>query len=176
MSLDQIRSILLGLQILMKIGITGHQRLPDPTDWIWVEKHIQSQLQVAEPLIGISSLAIGADQLFARLVLKEKGRLIAVIPSSTYAESFESPEEKANYESLKNQANEVRVLPDVEDVEESYLRAGHCVVDLCDLLLAVWNGQPAKGKGGTADAIDYARKMNRKVVHINPTLKSVTQL
>lgn len=160
----------------MKIGITGHQRLPDPADWIWVEKHIKAQLQAAEPLVGISSLAIGADQLFARLVLENNGRLTAIIPSSTYAESFEGPEEKANYEALKKQAGEIRVLPDVEDAEESYLLAGHCVVDLCDTLLAVWNGQPAKGKGGTADAVDYALKMHKKVVHLNPTLKSVTQL
>lgn len=160
----------------MKLGITGHQRLPDPTDWIWVEESIQAQLRVAEPLVGISSLAIGADQLFARLVLENKGSLIAIIPSSTYAESFEGLEEKANYEALKNQASEVRVLPDIEDVEESYLRAGYCVVDLCDTLMAIWDGQPAKGKGGTADAVDYALKMHKKVVHINPTLKSVTQL
>lgn len=160
----------------MKIGITGHQRLPDQSLWPWVEERIQEQLLLAKPLVGISSLAVGADQMFARLVLKRHEDLIAVIPSSTYAQSFQNDEERTRYEVLKKQAKEVRVLPDVEDVEESYLRAGHCVVDLCNVLLAVWDGQPAKGKGGTGDAVTYALNTNKRVVHINPIQRTVNEL
>lgn len=160
----------------MKVGVTGHQRLPDPSVWSWVEEKIQEQLRLAKPLVGISSLAIGADQLFARLVLENRGYLIAVIPSSTYADSFSNDDEKAHYEALKNRADEVQVLPDIEDAEESYLRAGHRVVDLCEVLIAVWDGQPAKGKGGTGDAVNYALENRRKVVHIDPVRRLVVQL
>lgn len=160
----------------MKIGITGHQRLPDPAAWSWVEERIQEQLLAAKPLVGVSSLAVGADQLFARLVLKNEGYLLAVIPSSTYANSFGTSVEKADYQAMKSQASEVRVLPDVEDEEESYLRAGYCVVDLCEVLIAVWDGQPAKGKGGTADAVSYALGNHKKVVHLNPIDRSVKHL
>jgi hypothetical protein len=37
------------------------------------------------------------------------------------------------------------------------MRAGEKVVDLSDTLLAVWDGLPAKGYGGTADVVTYAR-------------------
>jgi len=34
-------------------------------------------------------------------------------------------------------------------------------------MLAGWNGQPATGKGGTADVVAYAQQVGRPVLHIN---------
>ena len=54
----------------MKVGITGHQKLNDPSAWSDVCKQLGELLNDAEkPLIGLTSLAIGADQLFAEVVL-----------------------------------------------------------------------------------------------------------
>jgi alpha-D-ribose 1-methylphosphonate 5-triphosphate synthase subunit PhnL len=41
---------------------------------------------------------------------------------------------------------------------EAYLAASRHLIDHCDLLLAVWDGAPATGSGGTAEAVDYARE------------------
>jgi hypothetical protein len=41
-------------------------------------------------------------------------------------------------------------------------------VDLSDLLIAVWDGKEAKGKGGTADIVRYARERDTEVVVLWP--------
>jgi len=43
-----------------------------------------------------------------------------------------------------------RRIGEVTD-EDAYMAAGRRVVDLSDVMIAVWNAKPAKGKGGTAD-------------------------
>jgi hypothetical protein len=40
------------------------------------------------------------------------------------------------------------------------------VADQCDALVAVWDGQPARGRGGTADIVAYARKKRRPLAWI----------
>jgi hypothetical protein len=38
------------------------------------------------------------------------------------------------------------------------------VVEACDVLLALWNGEPSRGQGGTAEIIDHARAGGCNVV------------
>jgi hypothetical protein len=49
------------------------------------------------------------------------------------------------------------------------------VVARCDLLVAVWNGAPARGLGGTADIVSYARECGRATVIIDPARRTVTR-
>ena len=46
-----------------------------------------------------------------------------------------------------------------------FLRAGRRVVDLSDRLFAVWDGEKARGVGGTAEIVDYARASGKPVTH-----------
>ena len=48
-------------------------------------------------------------------------------------------------------------MPDAGDREETYAEAGSFVVDRCDALVAIWDGAPSRGVGGTADAVARAR-------------------
>jgi len=48
--------------------------------------------------------------------------------------------------------------------------------ELTKLLVAVWNGQPARGPGGTADAVAFARGLGRRVVHVNPAARATAWL
>ena len=41
--------------------------------------------------------------------------------------------------------------------EEAYLAAGLGVLDRSDALLALWDGEPARGRGGTAEVVAEAR-------------------
>src|SRR5438045_1966363 len=69
----------------MNIGITGHQRLKNPSAWTEVRTRLGKLLDDAEkPLIGLTSLAIGADQLFAEAVLGCGGMIEAIIPFDGY--------------------------------------------------------------------------------------------
>jgi hypothetical protein len=156
------------------IGITGHQRLPAPTDWDWVGREIKALLSSAQPpIVGISSLAIGADQLFAKAVLDAGGSLEAVIPFDGYSETFQEPD-RVIFENLRNASSRVEILAKMGSKEESYLAAGVRVVDLSELVVAVWNAMPAGGLGGTADIVHYAIAKRKRIVHINPAARSVT--
>lgn len=47
------------------------------------------------------------------------------------------------------------------------------VVDLSEFMLAVWDGQPAKGKGGTADVVSYAQQKATPVLILDPIRRQV---
>jgi hypothetical protein len=126
------------------------------------------------PIVGISSLAIGADQLFAEAVLNAGGTIQAVIPFESYADTFQQGDE-AKFKHLCGLSSRIEVLARVGSDEESYLVAGKRVVDLSDLVVAIWNGRPAEGLGGTADIVNYAIARKKRVIHINPTDRAVTE-
>ncbi len=158
----------------MKVGITGHQRLADPSGWSWVKSHLDAILgQCPPPLTGISLLAIGADQLFADAVLRHGGILEAIIPFDDYESKFPEGSERGEYHRLLEMASTVEVLPRAGSDEESYLAAGKRLVEISDLLVAVWDGKPAAGLGGTADVVGYAQEMGKGTIHINPVTRLV---
>jgi len=160
----------------MQVGITGHQRLSDEDSWTWVADTIRAALSPIEaPLIGISSLAIGADQLFAFLILKLGGELRVVLPFPTYADTFTPGKDLDGYRDLLSRAGAIEVLAAATSREQSYLAAGQRVVDLADWMIAVWNGKQAAGLGGTGDVVRYAVERGKRVLHIDPTARRVAQ-
>ncbi len=52
----------------------------------------------------------------------------------------------------------------------AYEDVGKFVVDRCDVLIAIWDGEPSKGQGkcGTADMVQYAKEVNCPHYIINP--------
>jgi hypothetical protein len=159
----------------MRVGVTGHQRLDDADAWPWVANAMRDQLsRIESPLIAVTSLALGADQLLARLVLERGGQIYAVLPFADIERSF-SPEDVAAYRELAKHAT-VEVLHTVGTDEDSYLAAGHRMVELSDLVLAVWDGKPAKGKGGTGDIVAYARSRGVPLIQIDPVSRNVHPL
>ena len=110
---------------------------------------------------GFSSLAVGADQLFVRQLAQRAVPYTVIVPSAHYESTFESAPDLAEYRRLLNEADSIVEFYD----------AGLAVVDASDLVVAVWNGKPAKGLGGTADIVEYARSVAKPVVHLNPDQK-----
>jgi hypothetical protein len=158
----------------MRVGVTGHQQLEDPTAWLWVKSVIRNELaRIASPLVGVTSLAVGADQIFARLVLERGGALYAVLPFANIERSF-PPEHIESFKELASQAT-IEVLDTPGTDEDAYFAAGKRVVDLSHIMLAVWDGEPAKGKGGTADVVAYTIGKNVPLIHINPLSRTIQQ-
>lgn len=152
----------------MKIGMSGHQDLPNEA-LAFIRHEIAGALsELAGELIGVSSLAAGADQLFASLVLEHGGRLHVIIPSDGYETTFSDPHDVDQFRSLLGRAETVEQLSYPEPSEDAFFAAGRRVVEESDRLLAVWDGQPAKGKGGTADIVEYARNRGRTVKIVWP--------
>ena len=150
----------------LRIGVTGHQGLTNKTEAL-VADAIARELQTATAVTGVTSLAEGADQIFAEQVLRSKGRLEVVIPTLDYITTF-APRGRMTYEKLLNAAtNVVRLEPATSD-EAAYWAAGQWIVDHCDRLLAVWNGQKAEGLGGTGDVVRYAQEKGVEVIVVWP--------
>lgn len=153
---------------MTSIGITGHQDIPSEA-LAFVKTGIADVIsRSGEQPIGVSSLAAGADQLFASTLLKAGGRLHVILPCHGYEKTFSKPTHLNCFLDLLKKADVIETLDNPDPSEEAFLEAGHRVVDLSDLLIAVWDGKVAKGKGGTADAVEYAREHGREVVVLWP--------
>ncbi len=59
-------------------------------------------------------------------------------------------------------------LPFREDGSAAHMAAGLVMVERSDLVLAVWDGQPARAFAGTADFVEYARHVRVPVAVIWP--------
>jgi hypothetical protein len=153
----------------MKIGISGHQHLGSASVVEWVRAQIKAELTKRDFSSGVSSLAEGADQLFAEIVLTLGKVLEVVIPCRNYESAFKNPTAAQQFRSLKNKASASYVLNFEGPSEEAFYQAGRSIVEASDLMVFVWNGKSAKGHGGTAEIVDYAREAGRQYVWINPT-------
>lgn len=155
---------------MTRLGITGHQSIPEVAHSFVTDALIREIEGAAHggKLWGITSLAVGADQVFAELILRSGGSLHVIVPSARYENTFNADEERARYEALLNAATELERLQFDEPTEEAFFAAGRRVVDLCDTLLAVWDGKPSRGLGGTADVVKYAESSGRHVAIVWP--------
>ncbi|MBR0804128.1 hypothetical protein JQ636_11310 [Bradyrhizobium japonicum] len=150
----------------MQVSVTGHQKR-EGLDWDWVADQLRGELSRLQPVTkAFSSLAVGSDQMFARTAMSLGIPHVAVIPTLAY-ERFFSGEGLTEYRRLLA-SSEIVQLAGSENDEQSFFDAGKFVVDHCDVLFAVWDGQRAKGLGGTADIVVYASKLSKRVIHFNP--------
>lgn len=133
-----------------------------------LDAYLHDLLGAQDSFAGVSSLAAGADQRFAQTVLRLGGSLQVVVPSRHYESTFQTQRERDQFARLLDQASQVECLDHEAPSEEAFLEAGHRVVELCDVLIAVWDGLPAQGPGGTADVVAYARSLGRPVTVIWP--------
>lgn len=139
------------------LGITGHRGLPDELAAA-VAEQLHDALAKHDPaeLTGISCIADGADALFAGAVLDRGGRLEVVVPAAEYREKLPA-EHHHLYDALYAQASRVHRLDYTESTPEAHMAASRLLISLADELIAVWDGQPSRSYGGTADVVDEAR-------------------
>jgi hypothetical protein len=74
---------------------------------------------------------------------------------------------------LRQRASKCEVLDFKGPSEEAFFAAGRRIVEVSDLLFAVWDGKAAAGLGGTADVVKHALKHKKQVLHINPIAMTV---
>jgi len=179
----------------VSFGVTGHRFLPDGDQIaervreIFQERFLEcfdeesaSALRRvrATPIAFtvVTPLATGADQLVARIAMEQQGRLEAVLPfeQEEYLKDF-APGPRADFDSLLRSATrctptgvKVSGAPDPDEAKrEGYLKAGEYVVKHCDVVIAIWNEEPERGKGGTAEIVALALKSNKPTFIISAT-------
>ncbi|WP_344151672.1 hypothetical protein [Kribbella yunnanensis] len=111
---------------------------------------------------GVTCLAKGADQIFAQAVLDSGGQLTVVLPSLNYREAKVKPANLARFDDLLSRADVV-YMPFDEAGRTAYMAASEELVSRSELLVAVWDGKPAGGYGGTADVVEHARTLGLPV-------------
>lgn len=153
------------------------------------------------PVVVVSSLAEGADRLVARLAKEVLGaRIVAALPmpASAYEKDFASAASRREFHSLLKSADVMIEGPILskgrtwrtrsEERNHQYAWGGAYVAKNADVLFALWDGEQARGTGGTACVVDWFRErrtprrygMSRwrlrrgpsaypaKLIHVNP--------
>ena len=113
----------------------------------------------APPHVALSALAEGSDRLFADAALDLGFDLHAVLPFEVadYVTTFSNNETTPEFHQLLSRATTCLILDgDLAESGTAYERCGHALVDRSELLMSVWDGQPAAGHGGTPEIIAYA--------------------
>jgi len=145
-----------------RIAISGHRGLNARTTGL-IDRAIRERLaRYPAGVTGLSCLADGADQVFARAVIELGGILEVIIPAEEYRPGLPA-DSHSEYDHLLTRAITVHRLPFVESTSESHMAASKLMVDEADELYAVWDGKPARAYGGTADVVTYARDHNTPV-------------
>jgi hypothetical protein len=157
----------------MRIGVTGHRILAEPEK---IEAGVEEALHrieeafLSEPMTVISALAEGADRIVARLVLDRPGaRLIAPLPlaKEDYITDFKSLESRAEFLSLLERAERVVEMDRVATRDEAYEVVGDYVLQHSDVLIVVWDGRDAQGRGGTGAVVGRARQRGLPIAWVH---------
>lgn len=173
----------------VNVGITGHRAATLPAeiidaleavvDEVFRELRVAAhRVQKADPAIPDhqpatlclhTPLASGADQLAAKVAHASGYHVRALLPFAPdeYRNDFEGEEADA-FDRALDAAHEIFALPgDRADAIGAYVLVGTVLIDTADILVAVWDGDAAKGPGGTAHVVDLALANSVPIIHVH---------
>ena len=170
------------------IAFTGHRpnRLPrdargavqDQIAALMGEILASSKGQARRPVLACA-LAEGADRMAAEAA-RDQGmsfRAVLPFPPGEYEKDFPDPESRAHFRALMAAAEGVEILPgDGGSRDAAYEAANLAILDDAAMLLAVWDGGPSAGRGGTAEMIDTARQRGVEVVVVDAAAQEPPRL
>jgi hypothetical protein len=155
------------------IGVTSHRNLVEAETAQLRERvrvlFVQLKNEFPElPLVVLSALAEGGDQLVAREALEAGARLVAPLPLPPVAfkRDFTSDASRAEFEALCAQASVIQLPLLARNTAEGiagpgaqrdaqYAEAGVYIASHSHILLAVWDGRQSDLLGGTAQIVRY---------------------
>jgi hypothetical protein len=151
------------------VGITGHVHLPAGSS----ERILNALIEELRPLPtgewrGITCLAHGSDQLFARAALHLNAPYEVVLPAWDYRRKMKRSGYTDPFLGLLSQASSVTTKNYWWSGRQAYLAASETMLAACDLLLAVWDGRPSRQVGDTAHVVATAKDLNIPVTVIWP--------
>jgi hypothetical protein len=121
----------------------------------------------------LSPLARGADRLAAEAALRSGYTLHVPMPfrQADYEKDFDAPEDLDGFRVLLSQANDGIMELDGDrgpNINRAYEAVGRYVVRHCDVMIAIWDGRPGGGQGGTASIVNYAAVTGVPVWWLHP--------
>lgn len=172
----------------LRIGVTGHRQL-SPEAAKRLAPQVDAVLTTLAQALGeivrgsrfsdpespaaisvLSQLAAGADQIVA-LRARARGHAIHAVlpfPRVQFTADFADPDDRARFDELADAAEVLWHLPGSRDDEgTAYALAGEATVAQSDLVIAIWDGAAARGRGGTGQVVSYAIRRGVPIVHIS---------
>ncbi len=173
------------------IGTAGHRDIRPGEGVISVIDDSLVRLMEIFPdrdIVVLSPLAEGADRMIYKRMrtLRTDTMLHAILPLEVndYIRDFETPASIDEFLEMLEGSERIDIVmtristmkgSPLDDSQEdrrylrevSYEACGHMMVDLCDVLVAIWDGEKARGKGGTGEVVDHARSKEVPLVWIN---------
>lgn len=172
-------------RVPLVIGVTGHRDLRSQ-DIPRLEHEVGAIIarlrqdylggDSETPLILLSALAEGADQIAARAALAQGVRLIAPVPMplDEYRRDFDpgiAADAAEDFEKCLSQAIATPVVPftkgnsldavraNVDKRAEQYRAVGLFIIEHCDVLIALWDGnENDSAAGGTSEVVAFKRQ------------------
>lgn len=156
------------------LGVTGHRPNKLPAASL---RRIGAQcgeiIDALAAMVGrvgiVSALAEGADRLVAEMGLARGFELQCVLPFAAheYERDFATAQSKLEFHALLGRGTRVATLDsDPSNRPAGYERAGRVMLDLSDVLLAIWDGHAAAGRGGSAQMVNEASARGMPVIWI----------
>lgn len=154
------------------IGVTGHRFLTDVEplrSGIRRAYHALLKEAKAADVVLMTGLADGADRLVMQTLLDEPNlRFHAVLPMSEarYRKTFPDAESRAEFDELLAKSDFVTVLPDLPTADAGYVNLARFLVERSDGLIALYDGEPAQGPGGTAEVVEMMEIAGKPVARV----------
>jgi len=158
------------LPAVLAIGFTGHRSLKNEAGLRRpIRDFLREQKSAFEGVVyGVSSAAAGGDQLFAEscLELEIPLRVLLPRPAEEFREDFDDTQWQRTERILKN-AVSVEVSGGQQSRKEQFYDCGIQTVAESQLLVALWDGEPSRGAGGTQEIVSYAEQTGHPVAWIH---------
>lgn len=153
------------------VGVTGHRDLSGADDAL-TQLVARELAKLARrygdaPLLVLSGLAEGADRLVADAARALGGSHIAVLPlpDALYRRDFASAASRSAFAGLRAASERVIAAPllsarralegNGEPRNHQYAWIGAYIAKRAQVLLAIWDGAPPRGTGGTAQVVEW---------------------
>ena len=154
---------------LVRVGVTGHLNLTEHSTELVYHALVAALHEYAgRPLRGVTCLAEGADQIFARAVLATRGSFEVILPARDYRHRCVSPSNAGHFDTLLGCAVTVTYACAGSSGDLAYAAANDELLRRCEHLFAVWDGQPTDNAGGTARVVALAEGSGVQVTRVWP--------
>ncbi|MFL6775880.1 MAG: hypothetical protein ACJ8FN_05735 [Sphingomicrobium sp.] len=174
---------------MLAVGVTGHRSdVLSPQAVPRIEERVRDVLRQVEEsgralfeterdcfgnftprMRFVSPIADGADQIAAEAALALGWELEVVLPfdRNAYRASLANDHSRDRFDSLIGRASCLLELPgDPEHGLDAYVMTGRATVAHCDVLIAIWDGLPPRGRGGTAEVVQLALTRGTAIIHV----------
>lgn len=150
------------------VGVTGHRNISSADEdlvalinqafVVWFRSRYANRR-----MLLLTALAEGADRLVARIARDAfNADIVAVLPLPEvhYIRDFAAATSRRQFKALLTSAAQVYRAPLLAPTgpdpnSAQYAWAGGFIARRCDVLIAIWDGEPARGHGGTAEVVQW---------------------